>query len=100
MAGGGRAERDDIANRLVKAGIRTLFEDSGLIFVLQIILDVTHFMMRRQQILHVDARALFDPEIFAVIKIPRARVANHVYVLLLQQDRFFPECIRHGGQID
>lgn len=100
MTGSGRAERDDVADRLVKAGIRTLLEDGGLVLVLQKIFDVTHFVMRRQQIFHVDARALLNPEIFAIVKVPRARMADHVHILLLQQDRLFPEHVRHGGQIN
>lgn len=61
---------------------------------------MSHFMMRRQQVFHVDTCALLNPEIFAVIKVPRTCVADHVHVLLLRQDRFLPECVRHSGQID
>lgn len=86
VAGRGRAERDDVADRLVKTGICAFLVHSGLILVLQIVLDVTHLMVRRQQILHVDTRALLDPEVLTVVELPRARMTDHLHVLLLLQD--------------
>lgn len=91
VTGRGRAERYNIADSFVESRICTLLVNSGLILVLQIILDVAHLVMRSQQIFHVDPRALFNPEILAVVEVPGARVADHFATLLLLQDRPVPK---------
>ncbi|KAL0125556.1 hypothetical protein PUN28_004578 [Cardiocondyla obscurior] len=93
-------ERDNITDRFVKTWIRAFLENCRLIFILQIILYVTHFMMCCQKILHVNARALLNSEIFAIVEVPSACVTNHIYTFLFRQNRSLPECVRHGSQVN
>ena len=105
-------------NCFVETRIGTLSENFRLIFVLQIILDVSHFMVNCNQIFHVDSRTLLDalnrcmlqqiwhnhtrffklPEILSVAKIPRGCVTDHLSAGRLLDDRLTPEFRRHRNQ--
>lgn len=50
-----------ISNGLMKAGVGSVTEGHGLVFVLQEILNVAHLVVHGDQVIHCDNSALLDP---------------------------------------
>lgn len=61
VAGGGDRQGHDIADGLMEARVGPAAEGDGLVLVLQVVLDVTHLVVHREQLLHGHRRALLDP---------------------------------------
>lgn len=61
MLGCGHRKSKDITDGLVESRVSSVTEGHGLIFVLQEVLDVAHFMVHSDQVIHSHNSALFDP---------------------------------------
>lgn len=85
-------QRQHIAHSLVEPRIGTLAVYIRLVLVLQIVLDVAELMMNGKQLVHRDARALFDAHIVVLVKVPGTRVADELSTVgRLLDDALVPE---------
>ena len=57
----GDGERQHIPDGLVEARVGTLAQGDGLVFVLQVVLNVAHLVVHCGQLVHRDPCALLDP---------------------------------------
>merc|ERR1711970_1430838 len=83
---------------LVEAWVSALSKAVRLIFVLKVILNVTHFMVSGFQVIHIYLCTLLDPEVFAVAKVPGRGMAHYIPTRHPLQDAVVPERLRHGDQ--
>lgn len=110
----------------MEAGISSAPEANRLVFILEIIFDVTHLVMNGEQLLHSHGGALFDsvnnkhifssstvytqytvpqyanmitPEVLAVVEVPGRCMTDHLSpIIRFLQHGLVPELRRHGNQ--
>lgn len=88
----GNRQRQQITDGFVESGVGTSPVLDRLVLVLQIVLDVSQFMVDNEELVHIDPSALLDPDVIRGEKVPSAGVANQVTAIgWLFQDALVPE---------
>lgn len=76
----------------MEARVRSLTINVGLMLVLQVVLNVSEFVMDCEELIHCYASALFDSNVILFVKVPSARVTNKIAtVTRFLQDTFLPK---------
>src|SRR5262249_54940768 len=85
-------KRDRVADRLMKAVVRTVLEEKRLVLVGALIEIVTEFMMNGDEVLVANLNAHLDAQIVFTINVPSVGVADDFAITRLGEQRAFPEC--------
>src|SRR5690349_8446773 len=85
-------QRDRVTNGLVEAVICTVPEKIWLLSVSELVEIVSKLMVNRTEVFRSDIDAHLQPNVFLCVDIPCARVANHLAILWLHEQRASPEC--------
>lgn len=72
-----------VANGLMETRVSARTERNRLVFVLYVILNVTHFMMNGNEVPVIHRCALLDSKIFAIAKVPGRSMTNDYAVFRL-----------------
>lgn len=80
MLGGHDRQRDDITDSLMEARIRCSTENSRLLLVLQVVLNVTQLVVHHVQIVSVQFGAHFDAHIAVLVEVPGRSVADNLTI--------------------
>lgn len=80
MLGGHDRQRDDITDSLMETRIRCATENSRLLLVLQVVLDVAQLVVHHVQIVSVQFGAHFDAHIAVLVEVPGRSVADNLTI--------------------
>lgn len=92
---------DQIANGFMEARICSISERDRLVFVQNVILNVPHFVVCRDEVAMIDRGALFDAEVLAIAQIPGRCMANNHSIRRFLNDRLVrvAHCVRFEAEI-
>lgn len=80
MLGRHDRQRDDITDSLMEARIRCATENSRLLLVLQVVLNVTQLVVHHVQIVSVQFGAHLDAHIAVLVEVPGRSVADNLTI--------------------
>src|SRR5205085_12687596 len=80
----------------MKTVIGALFEDEGLVTISSLVEIMPELVMSGAEVFVINPNTHLETEIFLVVDVPCARVANHITVGWLTEQRPLPECLWQG----